>query len=198
MRLLESFHLPINEKTTKFIKEFVNDQGGLESFAAKTLKKIKKQAPIAPNFKNHQNRPESSLETNSESKEEIKIKTNDTNLVESEMNNNQVYENENLEIRIPPKPLPRKSLQCQDKKESETQIEEIQKAPTPLPRKYTVTPSAPPIEVDEDICKICFINELECVFYDCGHMMCCIKCSSDLTHCPICRNEIIQSIKVFK
>ena len=76
-----------------------------------------------------------------------------------------------------------------------------------------VLPSAPPIEEDlelisnpqslafikdEDACKICMNNYLECVFYDCGHMVCCMNCSIGLIHCPVCRNKIIQSIKVFK
>ena len=69
-----------------------------------------------------------------------------------------------------------------------------------------IQPSAPNFEDykstvmkdEEDLCKICMVNELECVFYDCGHMICCKNCSKGLTDCPVCRNKIIQSIKVFK
>ncbi len=70
-----------------------------------------------------------------------------------------------------------------------------------------IIPSAPPMEdddlknfknEDEDLCKICMLNELECVFYDCGHMICCMNCSKSLINCPVCRNKIIQSIKVYK
>ena len=146
--LLENFMLPINEKTTIFIKEFISDQGGLENFQTKTLRKRKRRAPIAPNFQ--------------ASQQEILEPKNDN----------------------PPKPLPRKKM------------EEI---PIPKPR-YKVIPSAPPppIEDEEDLCKICMINELECVFYDCGHMISCMNCSIGLTYCPVCRNTIIQPIRVFK
>lgn len=51
-RVLLDFKLPINKKTTIFIKEFINNQGGYEKFKTKTLKKIKKRAPLAPNTNN--------------------------------------------------------------------------------------------------------------------------------------------------
>ena len=82
----------------------------------------------------------------------------------------------------PPKPLPRK-------KKNEI--------PIPEPH-YKVIPSAPPFEDEEDLCKICMINELECVFYDCGHMISCMNCYIGLTRCPVCQNSIIQPIRVFK
>jgi hypothetical protein len=144
--LLEKFMLPINQKTTIFIKEFINDQGGLDNFQAKTLKKRKKQAPIAPN-----------------------VQAREEEIVE--------LTNENL-----PKPLPRK---------------QIQELPIPKPR-YKLPPSAPLLEDEEDLCKICMINELECVFYDCGHMICCMNCSFGLTNCPVCQKTIFKPIKVFK
>ena len=50
-KLLSDFKLPINTKTTIFLKSFVNDQGGLENFKNKTLKKVKKRAPLAPSLR---------------------------------------------------------------------------------------------------------------------------------------------------
>ncbi len=54
------------------------------------------------------------------------------------------------------------------------------------------------IESDENICKICVNNKIECVFSECGHMICCMNCSSNLKTCPICRKKIVTAIKVFK
>ncbi len=50
-KLLSDFKLPNNTKTTVFIKSFINDQGGFENFKNKTLKKVKKRAPLAPNLR---------------------------------------------------------------------------------------------------------------------------------------------------
>lgn len=52
--------------------------------------------------------------------------------------------------------------------------------------------------VEENTCKICFENAIECVFVDCGHMICCVNCSSSLKICPFCRNVIIKSLKFYK
>ena len=51
---------------------------------------------------------------------------------------------------------------------------------------------------EENICKICMDSVIECVFVDCGHMICCMNCSSSLNVCPFCRKTIIKAIKFFK
>ena len=54
------------------------------------------------------------------------------------------------------------------------------------------------VDPDENLCKICVNNMVECVFSECGHMICCMNCSSNLKTCPICRKKIVIVIKVFK
>jgi len=54
------------------------------------------------------------------------------------------------------------------------------------------------IDVDENMCKICFENPIDCVIYKCGHMVVCLKCGVGLSICPICRTTILEIIKTFK
>ncbi|XP_062144784.1 E3 ubiquitin-protein ligase SP1 [Alnus glutinosa] len=49
-----------------------------------------------------------------------------------------------------------------------------------------------------DICVICLEQEYNAVFVSCGHMCCCITCSSQLTNCPLCRRRIDQVVKTFR
>ncbi|KAF3436341.1 hypothetical protein FNV43_RR23433 [Rhamnella rubrinervis] len=44
-----------------------------------------------------------------------------------------------------------------------------------------------------DLCVICLEQEYNAVFVPCGHMCCCISCSSHLTNCPLCRRRFEQS-----
>jgi len=39
------------------------------------------------------------------------------------------------------------------------------------------------------------INNL---WYRCGHMCCCMACSSHLTNCPLCRRRIDQAVRTFR
>nr|XP_043635843.1 E3 ubiquitin-protein ligase SP1 isoform X2 [Erigeron canadensis] len=49
-----------------------------------------------------------------------------------------------------------------------------------------------------DICVICLEQEYNSVFVPCGHMCCCVTCSSQLTSCPLCRSRIGQVVKTFR
>ena len=54
-------------------------------------------------------------------------------------------------------------------------------------------------KVDEaDLCKICMESVIDCVLLDCGHMVSCIKCGKRLAECPMCRQNIVRVIRVFK
>lgn len=45
----------------------------------------------------------------------------------------------------------------------------------------------PPTEELRNECQICYERERQVVFLKCGHIVCCLKCSSTLTKCPYCR-----------
>ncbi|XP_072976143.1 E3 ubiquitin-protein ligase SP1-like [Typha angustifolia] len=49
-----------------------------------------------------------------------------------------------------------------------------------------------------DICVICLEQEYNAVFVPCGHMCCCMTCSSHLSSCPLCRRRIDQVVKTFR
>lgn len=46
-------------------------------------------------------------------------------------------------------------------------------------------------------CKICFENDIGCVFKDCGHLSVCMGCASSLRECPMCRKEIKGLMRIF-
>lgn len=46
-------------------------------------------------------------------------------------------------------------------------------------------------------CKICRDAEVNVVFIPCGHLVCCLSCSHSIQKCPICRQEIRRSVKIF-
>ncbi|KAL5012900.1 hypothetical protein ScPMuIL_011451 [Solemya velum] len=45
-------------------------------------------------------------------------------------------------------------------------------------------------------CSICLDSQSEVIFLYCGHVCCCISCSLQLKHCPLCRADIVQKIKL--
>ncbi|XP_019161419.1 PREDICTED: E3 ubiquitin-protein ligase SP1 isoform X2 [Ipomoea nil] len=49
-----------------------------------------------------------------------------------------------------------------------------------------------------DLCVICLEQEYNTVFVQCGHMCCCMACSSHLTNCPLCRRRIEQVVRTFR
>jgi len=48
-----------------------------------------------------------------------------------------------------------------------------------------------------DACIICYANSIDCVITPCGHQICCLECSSNLSVCPVC-NSSCQFIRVFR
>lgn len=49
----------------------------------------------------------------------------------------------------------------------------------------------------DNMCKICFNNELSAVFVKCGHMVACMECAVTLTHCAVCRQPIVGTVRAF-
>lgn len=41
----------------------------------------------------------------------------------------------------------------------------------------------------QDECIICFSNPIDCVATPCGHQICCLDCSRNMTRCPVCAVE---------
>lgn len=51
---------------------------------------------------------------------------------------------------------------------------------------------------EEDMCKICMEEGVDCVILDCGHMCTCTSCGKQLSECPICRQYVVRVVHVFR
>jgi hypothetical protein len=51
---------------------------------------------------------------------------------------------------------------------------------------------------DKNVCVICLDTQIGTVFLECGHMACCVGCSTKVVNCPICRRPIARVINVFQ
>lgn len=50
----------------------------------------------------------------------------------------------------------------------------------------------------EDACKVCMDAEANCAFIECGHIVSCLNCAKLLTRCPVCRETIKRTLRVYK
>ena len=48
------------------------------------------------------------------------------------------------------------------------------------------------------LCKICFENEMDALFYDCGHVVACDECARQVDVCPICRKNVRAVVKIWR
>ena len=46
-------------------------------------------------------------------------------------------------------------------------------------------------------CKICWEEEADAVFIDCGHVVSCLACAKQVRDCPICRRSVSKAIKLY-
>jgi len=51
---------------------------------------------------------------------------------------------------------------------------------------------------ENNTCVVCMDAPFETVFLECGHLACCMNCSTKLKNCPICRNQISRIIPIFR
>ncbi|KAE8354590.1 hypothetical protein BDV28DRAFT_78153 [Aspergillus coremiiformis] len=49
-----------------------------------------------------------------------------------------------------------------------------------------------------DLCQICYCEEQDALFNDCGHVCACVTCARQVDTCPICRRNIISVIKIYR
>jgi E3 ubiquitin-protein ligase RNF34 len=72
-----------------------------------------------------------------------------------------------------------------------------------LEKNQTSEPTAHPSKLisslsESEFCKICMDRLIDCVLLECGHMVSCVKCGKQLAECPICRQNVVRCIRVFK
>ncbi|KAJ5664800.1 uncharacterized protein N7477_007248 [Penicillium maclennaniae] len=51
---------------------------------------------------------------------------------------------------------------------------------------------------ETDLCQICYSEEQNAVFCDCGHVCSCVTCAKQVDLCPICRKTIKSVIKIYR
>lgn len=51
---------------------------------------------------------------------------------------------------------------------------------------------------EKDLCQICFGEEQDALFYDCGHVCACVACARMVDICPICRKNILNVVKIYR
>jgi hypothetical protein len=53
---------------------------------------------------------------------------------------------------------------------------------------------------DEELqlCRICYEQEMDALFYDCGHVTACVECARQVSVCPVCRRGVRAVVKIWK
>jgi hypothetical protein len=49
----------------------------------------------------------------------------------------------------------------------------------------------------ERLCRICWDEPAEAVFYDCGHVVACLQCAREVQNCPVCRRRVLTAMKLY-
>lgn len=53
-------------------------------------------------------------------------------------------------------------------------------------------------EDDQQLCQICYEEDMDCLFYDCGHVCACLRCAKQLESCPVCRKAVKSVVKMYR
>ena len=53
-------------------------------------------------------------------------------------------------------------------------------------------------EEEGNQCQICYDQEIDALFFDCGHVCSCVECAKQCEACPICRRQIRQVVKMYR
>lgn len=65
-----------------------------------------------------------------------------------------------------------------------------------------ITPAKPTKQIKSGSCVICLEQTCDTVMYRCGHFCCCYSCARQLRadghHCPICRAEVTDILRIYK
>ncbi|MCJ1440037.1 MAG: hypothetical protein MMC23_000519 [Stictis urceolatum] len=48
------------------------------------------------------------------------------------------------------------------------------------------------------LCKICYENEMDALFFRCGHVAACENCARQVSDCPVCRKPVEHVVKIFR
>jgi hypothetical protein len=49
----------------------------------------------------------------------------------------------------------------------------------------------------ERLCRICYEENADAAFYDCGHVVACLPCARQVQSCPVCRKRVLSAMKLY-
>lgn len=51
---------------------------------------------------------------------------------------------------------------------------------------------------DEQIklCQVCYEEEMDALFFPCGHVCACLGCARQVDICPVCRDAVKKAVRV--
>jgi hypothetical protein len=49
----------------------------------------------------------------------------------------------------------------------------------------------------EHVCRVCWMEEADTAFYDCGHVVACTVCAGQVDTCPVCRKRVLARLRLF-
>ncbi|KAF2854460.1 hypothetical protein T440DRAFT_276189 [Plenodomus tracheiphilus IPT5] len=49
----------------------------------------------------------------------------------------------------------------------------------------------------ERLCRICWDEDADSAFYDCGHVVACLGCAREVQVCPVCRKRVVTVLKLW-
>lgn len=52
-------------------------------------------------------------------------------------------------------------------------------------------------EEESKLCRICFFEQADAAFYDCGHVVACVGCARRVEDCPVCRRRVRDVVKLY-
>ena len=50
---------------------------------------------------------------------------------------------------------------------------------------------------EEKRCKVCRTRNAQVVILPCGHLCCCLQCSTEIQFCPVCKVKVNEKIRVY-
>lgn len=83
------------------------------------------------------------------------------------------------------------------RREEEAEVPAVPEPSAPLEEPQGPTAPALPCDERKSECVVCMEQEPQTIFLPCGHVCCCQGCCERLHSCPLCRQDIAQSVRIF-
>ncbi|GAV04442.1 hypothetical protein RvY_14716-2 [Ramazzottius varieornatus] len=94
-----------------------------------------------------------------------------------------------------------KAIEVRQAEQKKTMAENMQKAKEAVAERSPADVESIAKEYErlktERICKVCLDADSQMVFQPCGHLVCCVSCSSKMTSCPVCRTTISSRSRIY-